>query len=1218
MFYWKTKKQKNIFDIIIVILLSFIVIGMISKGNWNFGLYDDNQTQWLPIIDKAYQTFFRTRELPTIDFFQMKGMKIYDQGYYGLWNPFMLIAYVLRTYVFFFFDTNTITVYIVIMILLGNICCYKILKEYGVNRYQSILFSSILLSSAIYVALIYWYYIYNVYFILTWLLFRIIRKNETKSYYEYGAILALSLLMGNVQYTVYMYLAFMLLMLILGIQREKKVLRKLFSNTVVMGFFSIFHLSLLLMVSLRSVDFSGSSNEFYSNALHPFFILFFSWIPSGLLGIFGEMIENIVYGKIALPDTSGFPGAKSYYMGAFVFAGVIFLLRKKTYAKNWFYKVTSACFIVVCIFLIIAMGKTGILAIFIEQVPFLNSFRILAKYLVLIPPLLIPCVAIVLGKQEKKNNMFFLIILLFVTLGFIQNRQIIFGVSEVQTEHSIENLKTEGVDYYNYRIVSFASYNEIQVIYPQWEEFAKREKISLEEKFSKNAATTAEIITLGGYDLSFDYKQFQMSENIMGTVSGYASEFGYDNMVIEEYFFNIYDRNRTDYQKNIKNLKEQIQNNSAKYFIFTKESAYIEIFQQMLTDMGLELEWKKPFLDNTEIIAVKNIMPVVVDNCNTKVEADIAMNKILFAGQSGKSWRIGMYYDDNLRAFHVDEEGRKSELSILPDEKGYIFVSGTSNSGDGTIEIIYHNSLYEMGKIWTIIVCFLIFIMIFGPEMIWIKRLVYFLEEKIEKGLQYLSFIQPKKGIWVCFILLFCCYSGFLIFYYLHVQCTVPDEEWFLQMFGSVHNLAAENIFAYLGETENYLGYGQVYWILGSIFSNMYILRIASFIMLLGSMILTLREVKIRFGMQMIPYAGILWISMPFMWFSDKIVGPEIFGLFLAILGLSMINTKKSNWVGWCLLGISCAVKMNYAIFIFAGFFTELQKTEKRKLVLVKAGLMGSIGFILGNPILIWDFKTFMENLIMEDQIVLNQLAYIFTLRNHEWDSVMINGVFWGYISAFLLLVFIIGLLLKNSKISMDVNKNLIYRKSGQYGIYMMILSLLQVVICCRNTFLGWYLLPFCYFLVMAMCSLFDYRGLNKKYRNLCQWSLIGCLFINGILLLPEHIDNRKNDIEYMNIISNREEIIQLVKRAKQEIEVQEQEIKWHYLLDFHMEEYSYNMGDYGEFCVNNAEGITVIGERMRIVNSLDDIVKSAIAEEDGLSVLRQFDDFWIVKRGCE
>ena len=83
------EKQKEYIGILGVVFFSLAVFMIISKGNLNFGLFSDNQTQWLPVIDKAYQTFFQTGRFPTIDFFQMQGMKIYGQGYYGSWNPFM-------------------------------------------------------------------------------------------------------------------------------------------------------------------------------------------------------------------------------------------------------------------------------------------------------------------------------------------------------------------------------------------------------------------------------------------------------------------------------------------------------------------------------------------------------------------------------------------------------------------------------------------------------------------------------------------------------------------------------------------------------------------------------------------------------------------------------------------------------------------------------------------------------------------------------------------------------------------------------------------------------------------------------------------------------------------------------------------------------------------------------------------------------------------------
>ena len=54
------EKQKEYIGILGVVFFSLAVFMIISKGNLNFGLFSDNQTQWLPVIDKAYQTFFQT------------------------------------------------------------------------------------------------------------------------------------------------------------------------------------------------------------------------------------------------------------------------------------------------------------------------------------------------------------------------------------------------------------------------------------------------------------------------------------------------------------------------------------------------------------------------------------------------------------------------------------------------------------------------------------------------------------------------------------------------------------------------------------------------------------------------------------------------------------------------------------------------------------------------------------------------------------------------------------------------------------------------------------------------------------------------------------------------------------------------------------------------------------------------------------------------------
>lgn len=1227
--YRLNKRQGEGVGICGTILLSVILFFIIGKGNLNFGLYDDNQSQWLPVIDRAYHTFFETGKLPDIDFFQMKGMKIYDQGYYGLWNPFMLIAYLIRAYLLSGFDTNTISVYIVMMILLGNLCCYGIFRKYGISIPGSILFSSCLMSVSVYTAISYWYYVYNVYFILSWMLLKMLKQGEKESYYIYGAILSLSLFMGNVQYTVYTYLAYIFIMSVHFYKGDKKAVGKLVSNSICMGILSLIPLLLLLQASSRTLNFSGNNAEYYNGALHCLVIALFSWIPVSFLGTMGTKLEEFLCINIPLPDAGTFPGARSIYMGVMVCAAIIFLFSRKKHKKDKLYDIAAACMVSAGLFLLLSFGQIGLLAIFARQIPFLNSFRILAKYFVLVPILLIPCIAVVIREQRCFLNRYTVLFILFFVFGIIQNRQLAFGTPQIRKDSGIKRLEELNVDYHNYRLLSFASLQEIEVFYPNWEDFAKRERISYEEKFSKNAGTTAGIMTLGGYDLAFDYKQFQMSDSIMGTVTGYGSEFGYDNMVIEEYFLERYRKDNPEYWDRLEKLRGQIVNNSVKYIIFTKDSSCYPVFLQLLEDMRLPVEWRKEFLEHTVMISIKDVCPIVQGNNGKKINAQIKMNKISFNYQKSQEFRIGMYYDKRLRACYINENGEKNILSVKPDAEGYVLISGISDSGKGVVEISYQNNMYLLGKLWNVVALAIILLMLFAPELGFVENAVCYGKAKIKTCLEYFSAVDIMKSAWVGFGVLLLLYIGFMAFYCLHIDCMVPDENWFLQIFCSIHQKAKDNIFAYLGETENYLGYGQIYWILGSLCPNILFLRVTVYFMLISSLFLTLKEVRNRYGIRMVPYAGILWISMPYAWYTDKIIGPEVLGLFLGILGLYILNNKKYRWIGWGLLGISCAVKLNYIVFLLAALLFEIKypstdtetnflhlgvkQTWYQKItMLAKGAAITLCGFILANPMVLWDMRTYMDNMAMDGKIIPEALSYVFERREHEWDGVMVNGVFWGYVSAFLLFVAVMWQVTRK-KYQKDC---FLGEENYFYGNIAGILSLLLVFVCCRNIFLGWYLLPLCYLMVLFICSRYYYRGKDAEIKNLSYWIFALSLLFNGMILLPEHISNRENNLAYMNTVADFEEVQNETETAKRMIEQEKPDMQWFYLLDFHMGEYSYNFEDYADFCLRNREGIAVIGKRMNLVPNIEKIVEKAVREEEGLHILWQNERAWIIERG--
>ncbi len=123
-------------------------------------------------------------------------------------------------------------------------------------------------------------------------------------------------------------------------------------------------------------------------------------------------------------------------------------------------------------------------------------------------------------------------------------------------------------------------------------------------------------------------------------------------------------------------------------------------------------------------------------------------------------------------------------------------------------------------------------------------------------------------------------------------------------------------------------------------------------------------------------------------------------------------------------------------------------------------------------------------------------------------------------------------------------------------------------------------------------------------------------MFINAVILLPEHIVNRENNLAYVNVQKNSAEILETVRDMEEDLKKSCPDMPWYYLLDFHMEECSYNFFDYTQFCINGSDGIAVIGDRMRIAGCVDEIIQKAIKGEENLRILQQTEDVWIVQRG--
>ena len=88
------KRRGIVYGLAAVLLLSLLLLWIWTGFEEEAFLIDDNRTQWYPVMEKAYEDVLEGK-IYYYDFYQMKGMSIAEQGYYGIMNPFMLLSYCL-------------------------------------------------------------------------------------------------------------------------------------------------------------------------------------------------------------------------------------------------------------------------------------------------------------------------------------------------------------------------------------------------------------------------------------------------------------------------------------------------------------------------------------------------------------------------------------------------------------------------------------------------------------------------------------------------------------------------------------------------------------------------------------------------------------------------------------------------------------------------------------------------------------------------------------------------------------------------------------------------------------------------------------------------------------------------------------------------------------------------------------------------------------------
>lgn len=332
----------------------------------------------------------------------------------------------------------------------------------------------------------------------------------------------------------------------------------------------------------------------------------------------------------------------------------------------------------------------------------------------------------------------------------------------------------------------------------------------------------------------------------------------------------------------------------------------------------------------------------------------------------------------------------------------------------------------------------------------------------------------------ICFfitvaLLLF--YSMLMLYFCLQTDAMVPDEAWF---YGIAESMGNYSFREYL-RTPNELGYGSIYWITYALLKSKILMRAFSWfcmILIPVCFIVILKNVLHRTWKNIL-IAIILFLSCPMAWFTGKIIGPELYGNALGAAGVTIFfcglqKTKKLSWFLWLgggsvLLGISAGIKLYNLIFaLFAGLYAasedisykDLCLNIKLKYIVLKGSILTvgcTVGFIIANPMILWDKEQFYRNMIpLNGTPSIESFIELFTLKRIEWDLVNSGGLCHVIISiAGLAGIFILGL---------------VYRESRQLSVISLITFVVfMVLFSAKGGVYGWYYIPLLFILPLCM-----------------------------------------------------------------------------------------------------------------------------------------------------
>lgn len=674
--------MKNVCNVVPLMIFFTTCLLLLSYGHfsWDVFLFDDNVCQWYPITEKAYEQFFETGVMPSYNFFLLNGFPIANMGYYSLYNPVMMIAYLLEKIIPF----NMFAIYICILCGMGNVIFYLFCRVHAICIRKSVLFTLAYFSAPCFVGFCNWYYTFNNYFIIPLLLYSIfVNPFKKTSYISCGVILAFDLLLGNVQYVCFHYIIYIFVMMGVCAIRKINYLHKMIFNLCVGILLSV---PILWLGLCASNDFSNgaqflsgttSNSIFFANSI--FFLMGKSLLGSPRLSCSAALTIPFILG------------------GSYT---VFFVLFRRAEINCLSMRFKESVVILLVILFWLNYNEGGFIAMIMSKLPVISRFRFLFKaFFVIIPLLAIYLCLLESCLKLKRKKILYAVILIFSLVGvsnsfevYSHTRSLFVAGDDHYTEslykpQLLKSLDEKNVNYRDYRIASFFS-----------DEKLSKDKHMFDKGLNRNYPSFLGAFSLAAYEIASPMRNLNKINQIYAEKSLITR---YGNVGVKSYFL-----------KKIKNntlqVERQLQDNSVKYLLVKRDSV-------MPLDTLIQAMSKFEMVFVERVIEFNNFFDLVVlgdipSLCRFGKNTDVPlraerMDLLSFESKSAGDYVLSFAFNNKLHAYYMNDEGKKETLRLNENENENILVANVPQ--EKKVYLIYYDPICQWAKISEIIISIL-------------------------------------------------------------------------------------------------------------------------------------------------------------------------------------------------------------------------------------------------------------------------------------------------------------------------------------------------------------------------------------------------------------------------------------------------------------------------------------------------------------------------------